>query len=219
MVYYFKSTALPEYGENGVSLYMGKNKEENEDLIKHAYPVDIWFHVDNLSSAHVYLRLPSGLNWENIPEALLEDIGQLTKANSIEGNKKDNVTIIYTPASNLKKNKGMATGQVGFKKDGNKMVKKVFIAKKVNAIMNRLNKTKKEAFPDLRQERLDWEREEAAIQKKASLSLNATLEHQARETYNANYQKQHAYDDLFTEDNLRHTSNQFRDENWEDDFM
>ena len=32
-----------------------------------------------------------------------------------KGNKKDNVTIIYTPWSNLKKDGSMAVGQVGFK--------------------------------------------------------------------------------------------------------
>lgn len=31
------------------------------------------------------------------------------------GNKKDNVTIVYTPWSNLKKDGSMAVGQVGFK--------------------------------------------------------------------------------------------------------
>ena len=46
---------------------------------------------------------------------LLIDCAQLTKANSIEGNKKDNVTIVYTPWSNLKKDGSMAVGQVGFK--------------------------------------------------------------------------------------------------------
>jgi hypothetical protein len=46
---------------------------------------------------------------------LLVDCAQLTKANSIEGNKKDNVTIVYTPWSNLKKDGSMAVGQVGFK--------------------------------------------------------------------------------------------------------
>ena len=58
--------------------------------------------------------------WENIPETLLADCAQLVKANSIEGmkksyharqilntftslgNKKDDLTIIYTPAANLK---------------------------------------------------------------------------------------------------------------------
>lgn len=37
------------------------------------------------------------------------------------GNKKDNVTIIYTPWSNLKKDGSMAVGQVSFKDQ--KMVK------------------------------------------------------------------------------------------------
>lgn len=43
------------------------------------------FHVDNLSSAHVYLRMGKGETWTDIPKDLLEDCAQLTKANSIEG--------------------------------------------------------------------------------------------------------------------------------------
>ena len=88
---------------------------------------------------------------------MLTDCAHLTKANSIEGNKKDNVTIIYTPWSNLKKSGSMATGQVGFK--DNKMVRRVYVEKRENAIVNRLNKTKLEKYPDLRQEKADWERE------------------------------------------------------------
>lgn len=45
------------------------------------------FHVDNLSSAHVYMRLRDGETWDDIPKPLLEDCAQLTKANSIEGEK------------------------------------------------------------------------------------------------------------------------------------
>ena len=33
----------------------------------------------------------------------------------VTGNKKDNITVIYTPWSNLKKDGSMVTGQVGFK--------------------------------------------------------------------------------------------------------
>jgi len=88
---------------------------------------------------------------------LLEDCAQLTKANSIEGNKKDDVTIIYTPWSNLKKDGSMATGQVGF--HDNKQVKRVYVQKRENVIVNRLNKTKVEKYPDLRQERQDRDRE------------------------------------------------------------
>ena len=58
----------------------------DEELIKYAWPQDIWFHVDKLSSAHVYLRLPESISsWEAITEALLVDCAQLVKANSIEG--------------------------------------------------------------------------------------------------------------------------------------
>jgi len=59
--------------------------------------------------------MPEGQTWDAITEPLLVDCAQLTKANSIEGNKKDNVTVIYTPWSNLKKDGSMAVGQVGFR--------------------------------------------------------------------------------------------------------
>ena len=67
-------------------------------MIKYAHDNDVWFHVDKLSSAHVYLRLPEivsesqdglfidKISWDDIPDDILEDIAQLTKANSIDGN-------------------------------------------------------------------------------------------------------------------------------------
>lgn len=67
-----------------------------------------------LSSAHVYLRLPAGSTWESIPTALLDDLSQLVKANSIEGNKRDNQQIIYTPWRNVKKTGDLAVGTVMF---------------------------------------------------------------------------------------------------------
>lgn len=47
----------------------------------------------------------------------------------------------------------MATGQVGFKDP--KKVKKIHVAQRENPIVNRLNKTKVEKFPNLRQEKED----------------------------------------------------------------
>ena len=58
----------------------------------------------------------------------------------------------------MKKSGDMATGQVGFR--DNKMVRKVYVEKRENAVVNRLNKTRVEKFPDLRQEKADKEREE-----------------------------------------------------------
>lgn len=84
------------------------------------------------------------MSWEAIPESVLVECAQLVKANSIEGNKKDNITVIYTPSSNLKKTGDMAVGQVSFHKD--KMVRRVYIATRDNSIVNRLNKTKGKAI-------------------------------------------------------------------------
>jgi nicotinamide mononucleotide adenylyltransferase len=54
-------------------------------LIKYGLEEDVWFHADKLSSAHIYLRMNEGDNWEAIPEEVVIDCAQLTKANSIEG--------------------------------------------------------------------------------------------------------------------------------------
>lgn len=70
------------------------------------------FHVADMSSAHLYLRLPEGKTMEDIPEETLEDCAQLVKANSILGNKENNVDIVYTPWTNLRKTAVMDVGQV-----------------------------------------------------------------------------------------------------------
>jgi NFACT protein RNA binding domain len=61
------------------------------------------FHVDNLSSAHVYLRLPDGGTLDDIPANVLEECCQIVKHNSIQGCKSSSVDIVYTLWSNLKK--------------------------------------------------------------------------------------------------------------------
>ncbi|KJA17437.1 hypothetical protein HYPSUDRAFT_46379 [Hypholoma sublateritium FD-334 SS-4] len=162
MVLFFTSSATSP----SAIIYMGRDKVENEELIKFAWPQDVWFHVDKLSSAHVYLRMTEGMSWESIPEALLTDCAQLVKANSIEGNKKDNLTVIYTPADNLKKTGDMAVGQVSFHND--KKVKRVYVIKRENAIVNRLNKTKEERVVDHEQERVDRVKKENAAKRIAA---------------------------------------------------
>ena len=79
MVYYFTSRC------GNYTIYMGKDKEENELLIKYGLDLDVWFHVDDLSSAHVYLRLKPGMKLDDIPNDLMLDCASLVKANSIQG--------------------------------------------------------------------------------------------------------------------------------------
>jgi len=159
MVYYFK--ARPELGD--YTIYMGLDKFENEDLIKYGWPEDIWFHVDKLSSAHVYLRLHKGQTIESITPELLEDCAQLVKANSIQGNKLNNLDVVYTPWFNLRKTQGMDVGQVGFHNP--KLVKTTRVEKRINEIVNRLNKTKVERTPDLKAEREVYNAAERAEKK------------------------------------------------------
>lgn len=44
MVYFFTSNAV----DPPATIYMGKDKFENEDLIKHAWEEDVWFHMDKV---------------------------------------------------------------------------------------------------------------------------------------------------------------------------
>jgi predicted ribosome quality control (RQC) complex YloA/Tae2 family protein len=86
MVFFFSTS-------DGCVVYMGKDKYENEDLIKFGIPEDIWFHVDELSSAHVYLRLKPNERLEDVPETTVIECAQLVKANSIEGCKLKEVSV------------------------------------------------------------------------------------------------------------------------------
>ena len=157
MVFYFTSS-------EGYTLFMGKDKFENEGLIAHGFDEDIWFHVDNLSSAHVYVRLTSlNPSWDNLPELLIRECGQLVKANSIEGTKKASVVVIYTPWSNLKKDGSMDTGQVGFHNE--RLVKRFVVGEKDKEILRALGQTKKESFPDLAEERRQRDQEKQSVQK------------------------------------------------------
>ena len=68
MVFFFICSFDPS-----IVIYMGKDKYENEELIKWAWPdKDIWFHVDDLSSAHVYLRINDQIkSYADIPDEII----------------------------------------------------------------------------------------------------------------------------------------------------
>jgi len=139
MVLFFESA-------DGYVIYMGADKYENEDLIKYGLPEDMWFHVDDMSSAHVYLRLKKDQRLEDVPEATIVECAQLVKANSIEGCKLSSVNVLYTRWRNLNKTVDMDVGAIGFHNRTN--VKKIRVEKD-QTIVNRINKTKVVMFPDL----------------------------------------------------------------------
>jgi hypothetical protein len=103
-----------------ITCYVGRDKHENEFLIKYGWPGDIWFHVDALSSAHVYFRITTdaapvtGIPIDDLPEDSVYDMMQIVKHNSISGCKLAATKIVYTPHSNLKKTFEMESGTVTY---------------------------------------------------------------------------------------------------------
>lgn len=208
MVFYFKSIISGEE----YMIYMGLDKFENENLIKYGWPEDVWFHVDKLSSAHVYLRLKENQTIEDIPTSVVMDCAQLVKANSIQGNKKNNLQIVYTNWENLKKTGDMAIGQIGFHKQ--KKVKSILVEKRVNETVNRLNKTKTESFPDLQKEREERDRLERNEAKK-KFKEQLKKEKEDLEKFKEQ-QKLQSYSSLFENAKMQANND---DGNDSDDFM
>ena len=80
------------------------------------HPEDVWFHVDNLSSAHVYIRMKSSntnnnngsitsMTIDDLHDELILDCATLVKANSIAGCKVRTGTVATTRNSIQRKRK------------------------------------------------------------------------------------------------------------------
>lgn len=214
MVFYFRSRC------GKFVMYMGKDKYENEDLIKYGWPEDCWFHVDDLSSAHVYLRLHPGMTLDDIPPDLVLDCASLVKANSIAGCKLKSVYVVYTRWKNLKKTSDMVDGQVGFHRPEN--VRRVEVEKN-NAIVNALNKTKEERHPDLRAEQQS-RLAEIQAQKKAKRREEEKAKKLA-ELEAKREREERSYDRIMTDDRMtsnaeiRATADSSAAEEYEEDFF
>lgn len=163
----------------------------------------MWFHVDKESSAHVYLRLRPNETLDDIPSSVLTDCAQLVKANSIKGNKMNNIDVIYTLWSNLKKSQDMEVGQVSFYDSKN--VRSIRVDKRNNEIVNRLNKTKvtKENV-DLRGQREERDRKERNQQKEIQRNLKLKEREEIKRKEEA--ERLRSYDYVMKSDNM--TSNQ-----------
>ncbi|KAL8704887.1 MAG: hypothetical protein Q9201_001955 [Fulgogasparrea decipioides] len=210
MVYYFTSSVVDPHA----TIYVGKDKFENEELIKYGWDED--FHADNLSSAHVYLRLKAGQEWDKLPATLVEDCAQLTKANSIEGNKKENVTIIYTPWSNLLKNASMATGQVSFR--DHKKTRTTLVPTRLNPTINRLMKTRTVASADgLFAEKEQHLSKLRAKARERAKEVRKEEERLKKERQDEKYKREHAYEDLMKGDDDEGGGKRSNQDGWDDD--
>ena len=93
------------------TIIIGENAKENWELIENSEPDDLWFHVEESSSAHVVVsqdvKSKSDVNY---PDEIIEVAANLSKQHSKQKNSKKKVQIVYTKILNLKK--GKAVGSV-----------------------------------------------------------------------------------------------------------
>ncbi|AET40466.1 Jlp2p Ecym_6066 [Eremothecium cymbalariae DBVPG len=143
MVYFFRSQ--PDVFQTHYSIITGKDKHENDLLIKHGFRDlnYIWFHTDRYASGHIYLQLHANQKTiEEVPKEVIQDCLQLCKSESKEGNKLSQCTIIGTPWHNLRKAGYMKPGEVSFK--STKAVKKMECFGRDNQTLNKLKKSRVE---------------------------------------------------------------------------
>ncbi|CUM64515.1 uncharacterized protein PRCAT00002120001 [Priceomyces carsonii] len=222
MVYFFTVIQNDELGPKERTVYMGKDKFENDPLIKHSHSKDLWFHVDNFSSAHLYLRLEdeerlAKFDDLKLDETLLSQVAQLTKANSIKGNKVNNVKIIYTPVENLHTDGSMDIGTVTFK--SRKKVKKLHVDKKDSTVVNKITKTKKDVPTEVfLKETEEMNRSYEAEKKLREHSYLQDQKEIQKSNKDEKKRAENPYEDIFSEENMRASGSQFRNENLEDDF-
>jgi hypothetical protein len=111
----------------------------------------------------------------------------------------------------------MATGQVSFYNP--KLTRRIFVPARQNAVINRLNKTRVERFPNLMAEKEESLRTQRRDERRLREEKRAAEKRERKEREELRWQKEHAYEDLMSDENIRLSSNQGRDASFLDDFM
>lgn len=92
--------------KRSITFIIGKNAQDNFDIIDESQDNDIWFHIENESSCHVIAKLSKELLLELDKKELRTIIKKgslLCKENTPKYKKEKKVCIIYTFCKNIKK--------------------------------------------------------------------------------------------------------------------
>jgi hypothetical protein len=191
---------------------LGRDKFENEDLIRWGLDCDYWFHAEDLSSAHVYLRLPDDKIIDDVPENVLNEVFQLVKEGSKDGRKKEFINICMTPWSNLKKTGEMETGAIGYKDDKNvKIYKKIY---KDKDVLKSLQKSMEDIKVDFETVKNEYYREQTNKNRKLYLEKRR-LEKEEQEKYNQIHdEKKFKYMDVLGNEISNKDGNDFEEDFW-----
>jgi len=83
-----------------IVFHIGKNKEENFEVIDKGSANDIWFHVKDISSCHVVAVVPQDIDKKGL-RYIIKVGGLLCKNNTSKLKGVKNVEIIYTQIKNI----------------------------------------------------------------------------------------------------------------------
>lgn len=105
-------------------IMVGKDQNDNDRKIDESEPTDIWFHVANAPSSHVFLKPPAPTPLNKLPKQVLTRCACLCKANSQSKSQKK-CEINYTQVGNLEKTP--TPGRVSFKDQTSTALKSITI--------------------------------------------------------------------------------------------
>ena len=114
------SSGPREIDYKGYKIYVGRNSNQNDALVRQAQRHDVWMHVKDSPGSHVVIRTNRN---QKVPKDVLERAAELAAFYSRAQNA-SKVTVTHTRVKNLKKPKGAKPGLVLVsKEDGSITVK------------------------------------------------------------------------------------------------
>ena len=97
-----KTIFIPKVNEE-VHFIIGKNAQENFEIIDQSKPNDLWFHIENAPSCHVIAKINESWNRKQIASVVKQG-ALLCKINSKFASVQ-NVPVIYTKVQHVEKTK------------------------------------------------------------------------------------------------------------------
>ena len=79
---------------------VGQNASDNIDVIRNAFPNDLWFHANEVSSCHVVARIRTGLTKKQI-HTIVKYGCALCKNHTLKLKKQVHVEFVYTEVKNI----------------------------------------------------------------------------------------------------------------------
>jgi len=87
-----------------LTINIGCDAKDNWDMIDKAKQNDIWFHLQNHSSAHVILVMPTeSTKIKDVSKMTLIHCANFCKKNKINKENKNDLSVIYTEIKNVTK--------------------------------------------------------------------------------------------------------------------